>query len=160
MVEGGIPGAKWVSDENLHLTLRFVGDLEGHVFDQLATALDRISVPPFDVTLSGVGHFPPRKQPKVLWVGVSESEELRNLRDRIERTVVDQGLEPQRRKFHAHVTVARLNGSPSERVARFLSSYAMFRCEPFLVKTFHLYTSHLHQDGAVHTREVSFDLIA
>jgi len=159
MMQGGIPGARWVDDDNLHLTLRFVGDIEGHVFDHLADALDRIQFPPFDVTLSGVGHFPPRKQPKTLWVG-AVSDQLKALRDRVERTVVECGLDPERRKYHPHVTVARLNGSPSSKVARFLASYGMFRHDPFLVKSFHMYISHLHASGADYSREVSFDLRA
>ena len=157
LMQGGIPGARWVSDDNLHITLRFVGDIEGHVFDQLADALERIQFPPFDVQLSGVGHFPPRKQPKSLWVGV-QSDALKALRDRVERTVVEVGLDAEQRKYHPHVTVTRLNGSPSSKVARFLGSYGLFRVEPFLVSSFHLYTSYLHQQGAEYSREVSFDL--
>lgn len=159
-LQGGIPGARWVADENFHLTLRFVGEVEGHVFDQLADGLERIRVAPFDVALSGVGHFPPSKDPKTLWVGVADPEPLVRLRQRVERVCIEQGLEPERRKFVPHVTVARLAGSPSSRVARFLSSFSMFRAEPFLVSSFHMYTSQLYEDRAVHTLEASFDLRA
>ena len=60
-MEGGLPGARWIDVENYHLTLRFIGDVEGHVADEIANALDRIRRPSFSLTLSGVGAFGSRK---------------------------------------------------------------------------------------------------
>lgn len=156
-LQRGIPGARWVDPHQLHLTLRFVGDVDGRVLDDIVHGLDRIREAPFDLTLRGLGHFPPRKAPKVLWVGVEPEPALKALRDAVEREVVSCGVSPEQRKFHPHVTLARLNGS-TERVGRFMADNALVAFEPFEVDQFHLYRSYLHHDGAEHTLEASYDL--
>lgn len=155
---GGIPGARWLDEDDLHLTLRFVGEIEGHVFAELADALSELTLPAFDLTLAGVGHFPPRREPKALWVGAERSEPLVRLRDRIDRVVTAVTEAPERRKFHPHVTIARLSGAPEPRLVRFLTDNALFRCEPFTVDAFHLFSSQLHAKGAQYTLEETFPL--
>jgi len=157
-MQAGLPGARWVEADNLHLTLRFVGEVEGHVFEAIARALEGVSVPPFSLTLAGLGHFPPRGQPRNVWAGVAPSESLMRLRERVERAVVSAGVAPERRKFHPHVTLARLRGTPAARVGRYLAEHSLFRSSTFEVAAFHLCTSRLHPDGPVYTREVSFRL--
>lgn len=157
-MQAGLPGARWVDPENLHLTLRFVGEVEGHVFEAIARALEGVAVPPFPLTLAGLGHFPPRGQPRNVWVGVAPSEPLTRLRDRVERAVVAAGVAPEHRKFHPHVTLARLRGTPSARVGRYLAEHALYRSSTYEVASFHLCTSRLHHDGPVYTRELAFRL--
>ncbi|MCB9727949.1 MAG: RNA 2',3'-cyclic phosphodiesterase [Deltaproteobacteria bacterium] len=155
----GVPGARWVDDDNLHVTLRFVGEVDGHAFEDVADALSTLRKPGFQLALTGTGHFPPRGQPTVLWAGVSPEPGLLALRGAVDRAVIRAGIEPEHRKYMPHVTLARLNGSPPGKVAQFLAHHSLFQTEPFQVDTFHLYSSVLRASGAEHTLEVSYPLL-
>lgn len=157
-LEGGLPGARWVEPDNLHLTLRFIGPVDGGAYRDIAAALSEVRGEPFELTLRGLGHFPPRGQPKVLWVGVAEEPALVALQRAVETRLQRLGLEPEHRKFKPHVTLARLNGTPPARLARLLAAHSLFACEPFEVTELQLYSSLLHQDGAQHTVEATYPL--
>lgn len=154
----GIPGAKWVEPEQLHLTLRFIGEVDGGVFADIREALDEVRGEPFPMRLKGFGHFPPRKPPRVLWVGVEGNEELVRLRNRIEQALVRAGLEPEHRKFSPHITLARLKETPLKRLTNFFAGNALYASPSFEVSEFHLYSSRLSPKGAVHTREETYPL--
>ena len=83
----GLPGARWSDPEQYHLTLRFMGEVDGLVYDQVAEALAEVTFEPFDIQLEGFGCFPPRGQPKVLWAGVNPKQPLIDLRRRVERVM-------------------------------------------------------------------------
>ena len=68
-----IPGAKWLDQSKIHITLRFIGDIAGDTMEKIISSLSTLSMPPFELYLKGVGHFPPRKTPRILWVGIAES---------------------------------------------------------------------------------------
>ena len=91
LLRGGLPGARWIDVENYHLTLRFIGDVEGHVADEIANGLDRVRRPSFAVRLSGVGAFGSKK-PHAIWAGVAPSAELSALQAEIERICQRTGL--------------------------------------------------------------------
>ena len=114
--------------------------------------------PAFSLRLSTVGYFPPRRDPRILWAGLSESEELLRLQARIERTLVSLGLEGEERKFHAHITVARLDATPPSKVAAWILQHSLFQTEPFEVSSFHLYSSVLKREGALHEKMASYPL--
>ena len=154
----GVPGAKWVSPEQSHLTLRFIGEVGNDEFADTAEALSGVSAPPFVLRLKGVGHFPPRGAPKVLWAGVEDRAPVANLHDRIEARLQRLGLDPDRRKFSPHITLARLKGARTERVRDYLAQHALFATESFAVSEFHLYSSKLGAKGAIHRIEASYDL--
>ncbi len=158
LLTGGLPGARWVAEDQYHLTLRFIGDVDGLVYDDVVSALDGIRHPPLTLQLSGVGHFPPKGMPKVLWAGITGNEALLDLRNSVERRLVRAGLEPERRKYHPHVTIARFRDVHKAKVARFLGAHGLFRTEPFEAHEMHLYRSYLHESGAVHEIVASFDL--
>jgi len=145
---GGIPGARWVPSENLHLTLRFIGDVDGYQHEQIENALAGLVGESFTMTLQGIGHFPPRGEAKTLWTGVEENESLQRLQKRVERTIVSLKHRPDSRKWHPHVTLARLGGGGGHRVQSFLQAHSLIKLEPFLVTSFQLYESHLHPSGA------------
>lgn len=145
-----IPGAKWTNDAQLHITLRFIGEVNNDTTEKVALSLNSAIVAPFNLTLKGVGHFPPRKEPRILWVGIADNPELIRLQNKIERAVISTGIEPETRKFHPHITIARLNGAPVQKVALFLSTHSLFITEPFEVSQYHLYCSHLSKEGAYH----------
>ena len=154
----GVPGARWVPAEQLHLTLRFIGEVEGTLFREIREALAEIDLSPFPLRLRGFGCFPPRKAPRVLWVGIDENETLIQLRNRVEAILVRQGVEPEHRKFAPHITIARLKETPLVRLTNFLAGNSLFATEPWEVTEFHLYSSSLSDKGAIHTLEASYPL--
>jgi RNA 2',3'-cyclic 3'-phosphodiesterase len=129
LLRGGLPGARWVDAENYHITLRFFGDVEGHVADEIAHALDRVRRPAFTISLSGVGAFGGKK-PHALWAGVSASPDLFTLQAEIERKCQRLGLPADPRKFVPHVTLARLRNVGPHEVATYLSSRGNFSTAP------------------------------
>jgi 2'-5' RNA ligase len=156
-LSGGVPGARWVND-GYHLTLRFVGEVDGGQLDDLGQALGEVRGAPLSLSLKGVGYFPPRQEPRVLWAGVAPSDPLTRLRNAIDRAVTQCRLEPDRRKFHAHITLARLRGAPTDRVARFLATHALFATPAFEVSDFHLYESVLHSEGPTYSKLETYAL--
>ena len=100
LLRGGLPGARWVDVENYHLTLRFIGDVEGHVADEIANALDRVRRPSFSLTLSGVGAFGSRK-PHSVYAGAAASPDLHALQGEIERICQRLGIDRRSAQIHA-----------------------------------------------------------
>jgi 2'-5' RNA ligase len=156
----GVPGARWLEPDDYHLTLRFIGEVDGLGFRDLLDTLEGTQKAPFMLQLKGVGFFPPRGQPRTLWVGLEPSKPLLELKKSLDYAIGRAGVAEESRKFMPHITLARLNGTPSTRVARFLTEYSLFRSEPFGVDAFHLYSSRLLPKGAVHTLEATFPLAA
>lgn len=155
----GVPTARWVKSDQFHLTLRFIGNVDDRAFHDITAALETIEQAPFSLRLRGVGHFPPRRDPRVLWVGVEDSEPLMGLHKSIERAVRNAGIEKEKRKFHPHITIARIRErTPVERVTGFLGANAMYASRVIPVNEFHLYSSLLKPEGAIHTREATFGL--
>ena len=154
----GIPGARWVALDQLHLTVRFIGDVDGALLHDIKSELEEVSISSFDLQLRGVGHFPPRGAPRVIWVGLEKSEPLQLLRKKINTALLKIGLEPERRKFSPHITLARLKNTPLQKVADFLSGNGLFRQEPFQIEDFKLYSSTLTPKGAIHRVEKIYSL--
>lgn len=152
----GVPGARWVPPENMHLTLRFIGEVDGGACDDIAEALAAVRGQPFDLTLTGVGHFESRRQPRALWAGLVRSEPLARLRESVESAVQRAGLAPEGRKFAPHVTLARLKDAPADRVQQFLAAHNLFRSRPFPVTGFTLFSSFLSKSGAIYRPEAEF----
>jgi RNA 2',3'-cyclic 3'-phosphodiesterase len=154
----GVPGAKWVLPEQMHLTLRFIGEVDGAMGRDVASALADIDSPAFRLDLAGVGSFGNGRGARVLWVGVKPCPEIMRLQAKIETTLQRIGLEPERRKFHPHITLARLNGAPEQRVAEYLRAHSAFATPPLEAESFVLYSSFLSQAGALHRVEASYPL--
>jgi 2'-5' RNA ligase len=159
-MQHGVPGARWVDDDQLHLTLRFVGDVDGAQLRDLLSALRRVSAASFELRLGSAGFFPPRGPQRVLWIGVDKSAPLDALQRSVSRAVTRLGHAPDRKKWAPHVTLARLEGAPPNRVARFVAERALYRSRAFDVDAFHVYSSQLHPKGAVYTLEESYPLDA
>jgi 2'-5' RNA ligase len=159
LLRGGLPGARWIDVENYHLTLRFIGDVEGHVADEIANALDRIRRPSFSLTLSGVGAFGSRK-PHAIWAGVTASPDLNALQAEIERICQRLGLPSDPRKFVPHVTLARLKNASDGDVARYLSARGNFATMPFKVNRFVLMSSRDSVGGGPYIVEEAWPLTA
>jgi len=157
LLRGGLPGARWIDVENYHMTLRFIGDVEGHVADEIANALDRVRRPAFSLALSGVGQFGGRK-PHSIWAGVAASPDLFALQAEIERICQRLGLPADPRKFTPHVTLARLKNVGPEAVARYLSARGNFSTMPFRVSRFVLMSSRESVGGGPYIVEEAWPL--
>jgi 2'-5' RNA ligase len=149
----GVPGARWQDDEQLHLTLRFVGEVDRPQAEDLAAALGHIHLPAAPVlALAGVGSFGQRGRADTLWAGVSPAGVLADLNLRVERACVQAGLPPERRRYHPHITLARMarsaGGGPA--VAEWLAHHAGLAGEPFALPHLILYRSHLAKSGAAY----------
>jgi 2'-5' RNA ligase len=155
---GGVPGARWEDRDKLHMTLRFVGDIEGESLRRLGDALDRVHAPALELELAGVGFFPPRGQPKSLWAGVVDARGLVELHRRIERALASTDVLPDARKFAPHVTLARLRDAPDDRVAGFLAQHALFRSASFELHAFSMFSSVLGPSGSKYRVERSYPL--
>ncbi len=159
LLRGGLPGARWIDVENYHLTLRFIGDVEGHVADEIANALDRVRRPSFTLTLSGVGAFGSKK-PHSIYAGVAPSPDLVALQAEIERICQRLGLAPETRKFVPHVTLARLRNASDGDVALYLSGRGNFSTLPFRVGRFVLMSSRESVGGGPYVVEEAWPLLA
>jgi 2'-5' RNA ligase len=157
LLRGGLQGARWIDVENYHLTLRFFGDVPGHVADDIANALDRIHRPSFQLTLSGVGVFGGKK-PHSIWAGVAPSPNLFALQAEIERNAARLGLPSDPRKFSPHVTLARLRNTWPDEVALYLSARGNFAAMPFKVNRFVLLSSRDSVGGGPYIVEEAWPL--
>lgn len=157
LLRGGLPGARWIDVENYHLTLRFFGDVEGHVADEIANALDRVRRHAFNLKLSGVGQFGGKK-PHSIWAGVAASPDLFALQAEIERICQRLGLPADPRKFMPHVTLARLKNVGPEAVATYLSARGNFAAAPFRVGRFVLMSSRETVGGGPYVIEETWPL--
>jgi RNA 2',3'-cyclic 3'-phosphodiesterase len=156
---GGMPGARWVPEDNLHVTLRFIGEVPESSFDDIAAALSGVHVEAFDLTVAGVGHFEQSRRPTVLWARVEKNAALVHLRDRIESALRRAGVKGEDRHFMPHITLARLDRDVTpERVAAFLGANSLFRAAPFRVEQFTLFSSVLGRSGPTYYAEAEFPL--
>jgi len=156
-LEGGVPGARWCDRAQLHLTLRFIGEVDGRDAMAIDDALATIRAPRFTLELKGVGEFGSRT-PRALWAGVRDGSAVAHLNRKIESALQRIGLPPEPRKFVPHVTLARLRGSPRDRVITFLAAHALYASEPFEIGAFILYSSTLTPQGSLYRPERAYRL--
>jgi 2'-5' RNA ligase len=147
------PALRWVGDEQLHLTLRFIGEVERPVANDIATALQALRSPAFGLRVKGVGKFE-RRNGGALWAGVEPKEPVAALAGKVERALQQVGLEPEHRAFSPHITLARWNRRNAEAVDAFLRRNSDLHSEPFEVDRFILFESKLSRHGA-HYEEVA-----
>ena len=158
MAGSGIPGARWVSPENYHLTLRFIGETQAHRAEDIDLALSAIRARGFSLTLSGVGTFTKGGRVTAFWVGVERNPQLDHLQNKIETALQRVGVDPERRRFTPHVTLARLDNAVEAKLAAFVQANNLFRAEPVAVEHFTLFSSQLGKEQSVYTAEVEYEL--
>ncbi len=157
LLESGVPGARWQDREQLHITLRFIGEVDGRDATGIDDALSAIAAPRFSLQLKGVGEFG-GKNPRALWAGVAPNQALMHLNRKIETALQRLGLEAEQRKFTPHVTLARLKAAPRDKVMEFLIHHALYQSAPFDVTEFILNSSHLTPNGSIYTPERTYAL--
>jgi len=155
---GGLPGADWTESEDYHLTLRFLGETDECVFSDFRKSLEGLTAKSFFLNLKGLGVFPLRGDPDTLWAGVERSEALRSLRNKVEAVAVRNGVPPESRKFHPHVTLARVRDCRADWVGTYLAARSLLSIPEIPIQSFGLYSSKLGPDGAVHTLEREYML--
>jgi 2'-5' RNA ligase len=158
LVRAPLPGARWVPPENMHVTLRFIGEVEPPAAAEVDTLLSRIAAPVFDIRLAGLGTFGSRGRVRALWAGVEKTEPLIRLQAKIEAACVHAGLLPEGRKFHPHVTLARCKNAPEAPAAEFAATYGGFDLPAIPVDAFTLYSSRMGRSGAVYSPEAVYPL--
>ena len=159
-LRGGLPGARWIDPENYHITLRFIGDVDGKTADEVVDSLDRLSNSlQFPIRLTHLGSFGGDK-PRALYAGVEPSEMLNRLQAAHERVLQRAGLPPEGRKFVPHVSLARLRGTAAEELARFMAESARFEPLSFVPARFVLFSSRDSVGGGPYLVEQSYPLAA
>lgn len=155
---GGVPGANWTAPENFHVTLRFIGEVEDPWLADAAAALAEVRGEPFALQVAGVDFFGDRKRARIIYAGVRGGEPLLQLQRRVERALARAGLPAEQRRYHPHVTLARLKGAPLERVGRFLEAHGTFACPPLQVARFALFSSWPSGGGPQYREEADYPL--
>ena len=146
---GGVPGARWQSEDQLHLTLRFIGEVDRPLAEDIAVALGHVHQPAIEVALSGVGQFDSRGRPNALWAGVRPHDALAALHRKVDQALVRVGLDPERRAYLPHITLARMNASAGA-TDRFLEAHAGLSSARFTLDHFLLFESHLGHERATY----------
>lgn len=158
-LQGDIAGARWQDAGQLHLTLRFFGEVETRQAEDIADALVAVRAPPFALAVRGAGVFERKGRTHTLWVGLAPSEGLAALQRRVENAARRAGLPPEPRRFMPHVTLARLNAA-SGPVLPFLTRHGSLRGEPWQVEAFDLAESTLEPTGAAYETVHRYRLFA
>lgn len=154
----GVRDARWVTAENLHLTLRFIGEVEEPEAVDIIAALLSVKAEGFPLTLDGVGHFKTGRRIRSLWAGIAACEALMSLQERIDGALRRAGIAADGRRFTPHITLARLKGGTPERIGQWLESNGLFWAEPFTVEEFVLVESYRGHNGSKYAPMAAFGL--
>ena len=158
-LQAGLGDARWLEADALHLTLAFVGEVDPSAQRRIEEALAWVEAPPLAVDLHGIGHFPHRGPPRVLWTGASPAAALGTLAASVRRALAQAGFPPERRKFAPHVTIARFRRPPPPPALHdYLGTYSLFRSPSAPIASFRLLSSVLRPSGARYAPEADFPL--
>jgi len=147
----GVEGARWQEDEQLHLTLRFVGEADARAADDLCAALGSLAAPASEARVAGAGSFDRRGRPDQLWAGLAPREPLAALARKVDRACAAAGFPPETRAYVPHVTLARLSRSADAGEARaWVARHGGLTSEPFRMERLILYRSHVGHAGTAY----------
>lgn len=157
-LKGGLRTARWIDEADYHLTLRFIGDVEGPIANDIAAALALIRRPPFSIEISGLGSFGHRK-PHSLWAGIATDQSLIDLQAEHERIIQRAGLPPEGRKYTPHITLARIRGTSARDTANWLTMRGAFGPIVVPVEEFVLFSAKDSTGGGPYVVEETYPLI-
>jgi 2'-5' RNA ligase len=157
LIQGGVPGARWQNRDQLHLTLRFIGEVDNHTAILLDEVLAGIHAPAFELQLHAVGQFG-GKQIHALWAGVRKNEALDHLQRKVDSAIRKIGQPQDVHKYTPHVTLARLRHPEPGKAVEWLTHHALYTSAEFTVGAFQLYSSKLTSDGSIYRVEQDYPL--
>ena len=158
-LHSGIAGARWVPEEQLHLTLAFVGEVDAAASDLLSERLAGISSEGFILHFSRLGCFPNNRKPRVIWAGLEPEPLLGRLVSLVRQAALDTGILLEERPFAPHITLARFRQPPGREIGPLVSQLQLPKLQPVIVEDFILYCSSLTASGAIHTPLRHFPLL-
>ena len=155
----GIPGARWRTPEQMHVTLRFFGEIPESAAADLDGELREVSGPALELMLEGVGAFGEGAEVRAVWAGVAENTALRQLAGRCEAAARRAGLKPERRPFRPHLTLGYLKRAEPARVAAWIQGHNLLKSPPFRATWFGLYSSWSSPGGSRYDLEREYPLV-
>lgn len=153
-----IEGVRWQQKEQIHLTLKFLGETDLQRVKELQAQLDKIKHPPFTMTLRGFGCFPKGKYPRIFWIGISENPAVVGLHQKVEEVCTSMGFDAVDHSFKPHVTLARMKGVSMKDIIPLINQHQEFRISDLRISKFVLYESTLDTNGATHNPVKKFNL--
>ncbi|PZO88641.1 MAG: RNA 2',3'-cyclic phosphodiesterase [Sphingomonas sanxanigenens] len=144
---GGVAGARWQDDDQLHITLRFIGEVDGRMADDVAAALGAVHCPPLELSVSGVGMFDRKGRVDTLWAGIAPRDAIERLHRKIDQALVRIGLPAEMRAYLPHITLARF-GREAGPLDAFNALHGGLSLPPFHAAHFCLYESHMGHTGS------------
>ena len=157
ILRGGLPHARWQRDDQLHITLAFIGDVHGGLAREISQELGRIQFTPFEVKLSGVGYFGKEDQPKILYAGLESPTAVQHLHDKITNALRRIDVPVDNRKFKPHCTLARFRKGTKLHIGAWLGANAAFLSSALKVRHFTLFQSHLTSEGSYYEPLENYD---
>lgn len=154
----GLPGARWVPAENLHLTIRFVGEVTPNQAEDIDLALAALRCRRTGLDMSGVGTVSRAGREVALWAGIARNPALNHLQSKVETAMQRAGMPPEKRRFAPHVTLARLDNVVEAKLATYLQANNLFRFGPVEIDHLTLFSSQLGKEASVYTAEVDYPL--
>ena len=151
-----IRGVRWTDPAQMHLTLGFFDAVPDDVDSALREKLSAIDFGAFFLPVRGVGTFPAKGAPKIIWIGVGRAHpHLFQVHKRVQESALAAGLEPELRPWHPHITIARCRDVSTQSLRKFLQANAELDAGMIRVDAFHLYSSELTPAGPIHARELT-----
>lgn len=152
-----ISGLKWIPFDQLHMTLKFIGRTRLHVAGELMTALESVEFESFEITVRSLGCFPSKASPSVLWAGVEAPRLLFDLQSQVAEIAEKYGAKHDRFTFKPHVTIARIDATPGEKIMNLMDEFEDLEAGKMKVRRFILYKSELHSGGATYTIKRAYE---
>ncbi len=153
-----LSGARWVPAQNMHLTLRFIGEANRLQAEEIDHALGAVRARSFELTLAGAGWFEKAGRANTLYIGVARNEALLHVQTKIETALRRAGFSAERRRFFPHVTLARMDQPVTPRLVEFVQARNLYRSPPILIEHVTLFSSHLGGDVPDYTAEMDYAL--
>lgn len=149
-------GARWQTIEQMHLTLKFIGELDNSNMPELIEALAQIKAQPFKLRINSVDYVGSKRSPRILYAQIEKNPELSKLYKQINKVLEKTGLELKKQKLNPHITLARLKLTPYPAIAQFLQAESLLKSEYFTIDAFHLFRSKLSLTGSQYQIAESF----